>query len=105
MLLSLAILHLDPVLPEVILSVPPRKVDITPRDKEINFADEIGVSISVPRNATTKKVEQIDIATSFLETCEVPDSTEPISPMYSLATANEVEFAKEASRGEITALC
>lgn len=58
----IALLHVDPKHPELVLSAPPRKVTITPRAKEINLEDEIGISLSIPANAIA---EDEHLTTSF----------------------------------------
>ena len=76
-----ALLFEDAKLPGVILSEPPRKVNITSRGKEANFLDEMGMSLSIPKNATTKD-EQLDLATSFSGAYETPNDICPVSPAY-----------------------
>ena len=88
------LLHVNPKLPGAILSEPPREITITPRGKEVNLEQEMGVSISIPRNATEKE-EQMYLTTSFSGAYEMPDGVESVSPGYIIKTTREVEFSKE----------
>ena len=74
--------------PGAILSRPPRKVTITPRGKEIDLLQEIGLSISIPRN-TTLKDQQLDVAASF------SGDVASVSPEYIIQSREEVEFREE----------
>ena len=89
-----ALLFEDPKLPGVILSEPPRRVNITSRGKEANFLDEMGMSLSIPKNATTKD-EQLDLATSFSGAYETPSDICPVSPAYVIKSTESIEFSKE----------
>ena len=88
------LLHVDPKLPGAILSRPPRKVTITPRGKEVDLLQEIGLSISIPRNATLKD-QQLDVAASFSGACTMPADMASVSPEYIIQTRQKVEFRKE----------
>ena len=72
---------------------PPRQVTITSKGGEINLMDEIGITITFPRNSTTKD-EQLNLATGFSGSCEMPKGVESVSPAYLIKTTNEVEFRK-----------
>ena len=85
--------HINPKLPGVILSEPMREVTITSRGKEIDL-DEIGISISIPRNSTITE-EKINLATSFSGTDEIPGDMEGVSPSYIIETDVEVKFSKD----------
>lgn len=82
-------------MPGVILShsQPLRAVTITPRGKEIDLEDEIGISISIPRDAVAK-IAQLNIATSFSGAYETPGGMESVSPAY-IIDGKEVEFSKD----------
>ena len=54
----------------------------------------MGISISVPRNATVRD-EQVDLTTSFSEAYEMPAGVESVSPAYSIETSKKVEFSKD----------
>ena len=82
-------LHKDPKLPGAILSEPLRKITITPRGKEVSLEQEMGVSISIPRNAVVKE-EQLDLATSFSDSYQMPDGVESVSPAYIIETSKEI---------------
>ena len=88
------LLHVDPKLSGAILSQPPRKVTITPRGKEVDLLQEIGLSISIPRNATLKD-QQLDVAASFSGACTMPADVASVSPEYSIQSRQEVEFREE----------
>lgn len=92
--LNTDLLHVDSKLPGVILSEPVKEVTITSRGKEIDLEDEIGVSISIPRNSTIRE-EKIVIATSFSGAYEIPDEAEAVSPAYIIETDVEVKFSKD----------
>jgi len=85
------LLHKDPKLPGAILSEPPRRITITPRGKEANLQEEMGVAISVPRNATVRD-EHVDISTSFAGAYETPEGIASVSPAYTIETSREVKF-------------
>lgn len=91
---NIALLHVDSKLPGVILSEPMKEVTITSRGKEIDLEDEIGVSISIPRNSTISE-EKIDLATSFSGVYEIPDEVEAVSPAYIIETDVEIKFSKD----------
>ena len=90
----IALLGENPKVPGAILSVPLREVSITPRGKEINLEDEIGMSISIPRKAADKD-EQIDLATSFSGAYKMPETVESVSPAYIIKTTEVIQFAKD----------
>ena len=72
---------------------PLKPVTITPRGKEIDLEDEIGMSISIPSGAVTREV-QIHIAVSFAGAYVIPEYMEPVSPAYIIDTKNAV-FCKD----------
>ena len=90
----IALLQASTKLPGAILSEPPREVTITPRGKEVNLEEEMGMSISVPRNATVED-ERINLTTTFSGANEMPAGVEPVSPDYSIETSKKVEFHEE----------
>ena len=70
---------------------PPRQETITSKGGEINLKDEIGATLSVPRNSTAKD-EQLNLAVRFSGSYEMPEGVESVSPAYLIKTTNEVEF-------------
>lgn len=72
---------------------PLKHVTITPRGKEIDLEDEIGMSLSIPSGAVTKDVK-IEIAAGFAGTWKIPEGMEPVSPAYIINTKNAV-FSKD----------
>ena len=70
---------------------PLRQETITSKGGEINLKEEIGVTLSIPRNSTTKE-EQVNFVTGFRGTCEMPEGVGSASPAYLIKTTNEVEF-------------
>ena len=70
---------------------PPRQETITPKGGEINLKDEIGATLSIPRNSTAKD-EQVNFTTGFSGSYEMPEGVESVSPAYLIKTTNEVEF-------------
>ena len=70
---------------------PPKQEIITPKGGEINLKDEIGATLSIPRNSTAKD-EQVNFSTGFSGSCEMPEGVESVSPAYLIKTTNEVEF-------------
>lgn len=85
---------MDPKLPRAILSESPRKIGITPRGKEIDLQDEMGMSISIPRDAMITE-EQIHLATTFSGAYSMREDVESVSPAYSIDTAKNIEFSKD----------
>ena len=74
-----------------LLFEPLNQVTITSEGGEINLKDEIGVTITIPRNSSDKD-EQVNLATGFSGSCEIPEGMESASPAYLIKTTNEVEF-------------
>ena len=68
-----------------------KQVTITSEGGEINLNDEMGVTITTPRNSIAKD-EQVNLATGFSGSCEMPEGVESVSPAYLIKTTNEVEF-------------
>ena len=66
---------------------------ITSKGGEINLKDEIGATLSIPRNSTAKD-ERVNFSTGFSGLCEMPEGVESASPAYLIKTTNEVEFKK-----------
>ena len=64
---------------------------ITSKGGEINLKDEIGATLSIPRNSTAKD-EQVNFAAGFCGSYEMPEGVESVSPAYLIKTTNEVEF-------------
>jgi hypothetical protein len=87
-------LQQTPELPGIILSETPRQEVITSEGKDINLEDEIGASVSIPRDATIRSAE-IDLATSFSGQFQLPEGVESVSPAYMIKTSNDVEFSKD----------
>lgn len=85
---------MDPEIPKAILSDPPRRVAITPSGKEIDLQEEIGLSISIPKDAMVTD-EQIRLATSFSGAYSIQDDVESVSPAYIIDTARKIEFSKD----------
>lgn len=88
------LLQLDPKLPGVILSEPPRQKTITSKGGEIDLEEEIGSSIVVPRNSTARD-EPVDFATGFSGLYELPEGVESVSPAYLIKTTKKVKFSKD----------
>ena len=57
-----------PEAPGVIFSEPPRQETITSEGGEINFEEDMGVFISIPKDATGGD-ENIDVSTSLAVPC------------------------------------
>ncbi|ORU94815.1 MAG: hypothetical protein A6F71_09725 [Cycloclasticus sp. symbiont of Poecilosclerida sp. M] len=70
---------------------PQRQDTITSKGGEINLKDEIGATLSIPRNSTTKD-EPVNFTTGFSGSYEMPEGVESASPAYMIKTTNEVEF-------------
>ena len=69
---------------------------ITPAGIDVNLEEEMGTSISVPRNAVLKD-EKIHLATGFSGAYEMPADVESVSPPYLIEPSNEeVEFNEDA---------
>ena len=85
-------------MPGAILSETPRRVAITPRGKEIDLWEEIGMSISIPRNAAVED-DQIDLAASFSGTYDdvLPENVESVSPTYTIHTSKGIQFSKDVT--------
>ena len=94
LLQSTALLHEDPKLPGAILSQRPKKVAITSRAKEIDLKEEMGMAISIPRNAAVRE-EQIQLTASFSGAYKLPEDVTSVSPAYIIETSREVEFRKD----------
>ena len=77
----------------MIFSEPPRHETITSNGGVIDLEEEIGATITIPRNSTTTN-EQLDIAVGISGSYEIPDDVEPVSPLYLFRTTNEVEFSE-----------
>ena len=63
-------------------------------DKEIDLKEEMGLAISIPRNAAVRD-EQIEITASLSGAYEVPEDVTSVSPAYIIKTSREVEFRKD----------
>ena len=85
---------MDPRIPEAILSETPRKIAITPKGSEISLHNEIGMSISIPKDAMVSE-EQIHLATSFAGAYSIEGNVESVSPAYIIDTAKKIEFSKD----------
>ena len=70
------------------MSEAPRRVTITFRGKEIDLKEEMGVAISIPRNAA-------DLTASFSGAYKTPEDVTSVSPAYIIETSREVEFSKD----------
>ena len=73
---------------------PPRQKIVTSEGRKINLEDEIGASISVPRDAIVED-EKVDIAAGFSLPYEMPDGVESVSPAVLIKTKRNVEFTKD----------
>ena len=80
-------------LPGIILSQPLKQTRVTPRGKEICREDEIGVSLSIPRDSVNWDVD-ICIGAGFSGSHKVPDDMEPVSPPYMVTSSREMELKK-----------
>ena len=70
---------------------PPRQVTITPKGGKIDMKNEMGIAITFSRNSTAKD-EQVNLATGFSGSCEMPEGVESVSPAYLIKTTKEIEF-------------
>ena len=78
---------------ELFQPVPQRQETITSKGGEINLKDEIGATLSIPINSTARGEHvQVNLATGFRGTCEMPEGVESVSPAYLIKTTNEIEF-------------
>ena len=67
---------------------------ITSVAKEIDLKEEMGMAISIPRNAAARE-EQIELTASFSGAYKLPEDVTSVSPAYILETRREVEFRKD----------
>ena len=90
------LLHEHHNMPGVLVSQCVKEATVTARGKEIYLEDEIGASISIPRNAVTRNTH-FDIAASFSGPYAVPEDVKSVSPAYAISTDEKVEFSKDAT--------
>lgn len=83
-------------MPGVILSQPLKEATVTSRGKEIYLEDEIGASISIPRDSVVKDAH-VGISASFSGPYDMPDDVKSVSPAYLINTNEEVEFSKDVT--------
>ena len=81
-------------LPGVILSQPLKKARVTRRGKKIYLEEEIGASLSIPRNSFAGEVE-VGLAAGFSGSYELPDDMEPVSPAYVVTANRPVELSND----------
>ena len=88
------LLKRHPKLPGVAFSKLPQQETITPEGREINLEEEIGASISVPKEAVLED-KHIQITSSLSGSFLLPDDVESVSPSYLIKTTKKMEFSKE----------
>lgn len=88
------LLHKYCDLPGAILSQPVKQTMVTSRGKEIYREEEIGASLSIPRNSVDSDVE-IGLAACFSDSYQVPEDMESVSPAYVVTTNKKVGFRKD----------
>lgn len=71
------------------MSQPLRRFTVTPRGKQVDLQDEMGISISIPRNATAEE-QQMMIGASFAEAYETPGHLDIVSPAYIMETSGKI---------------
>ena len=81
---------------------PLKKVNITPRGKEIDLQYEIGLSISIPEDSLRNSDENLKLASSFATNFKIQsDESErvikPVSPAYIIRTTAKIKFDKDVS--------
>ena len=72
------------------MSQPLKEARVTPRGKEIYLEEEIGVSLSIPRNSVAGEVK-VGLAAGFSGSHEIPEDMEPVSPAYVVTADKPVE--------------
>lgn len=69
---------------------------ITARGQEIYHENEIGASISIPKNSVGKDAD-LSLGACISGPFCMPDDTKPFSPAYVLTTKEEIECSQEAT--------
>lgn len=83
-------------LPGIIWSQPLQQTRVTSKGTEIYKEEEIGASMSIPRDSVDSDVD-IGLGTAFAGSQRVPDDMEPVSPPYVVTANKEVVFRKDAT--------
>ena len=83
-------------MPGVLLSQATKETMVTPRGKEISLEEEIGASISFPRNSVTENTS-LGIATSFSGSYDLPKDMVSVSPAYVINMDERVEFREDVT--------
>ena len=75
------------------MSQPLKEARVTSRGKEIYLEEEIGASLSIPKNSIAGEVK-VGLAASFSGSHEIPEDMEPVGPAYVVTTDKPVELDK-----------
>jgi hypothetical protein len=73
-----------------------KETTISPRGREIYLEEEIGASVSIPKNAIANDT-RLGIATSISGSYDIPGSIKSVSPAYVVSTDGKVEFDKDVT--------
>ena len=76
------------------MSQPLKEARVTSRGKEIYLKEEIGASLSIPRNSVAGEVK-VGLAAVFSGSHILPKGMEPISPAYVVTADKPVELRKD----------
>lgn len=74
----------------------PRESTFTSKGKEIDFSDDLGVHISIPKDSTTTG-GKLEVSTNSFDAYTLPDDVESVSPAYVIETVVEIEFSKDVT--------
>ena len=75
------------------MSQPLKETRVTSRGKEIYLEEEIGASLSIPRNSVAGEVK-VGLAAVFSGSHIIPKDMEPVSPAYVVTADKPVELDK-----------
>ena len=76
------------------MSQPLKETRVTSRGKEIYLEEEIGASLSIPRNSVAGEVK-VGLAAVFSGSHEIPEDMEPVSPACVVTADKPVELRKD----------
>ena len=90
-------LRSDPSFPGILLSGGNRKESITAAGKDIICLEDVGISLSIPKDAlpSTDPPLDIQIQPCFSGSFEMPDNIKQVSPAYIVSPSRKVAFQKE----------
>ena len=75
------------------MSQPLKEARVTSRGKEIYLEEEIGASLSIPRNSVADEVK-VGLAAGFSGSHKIPEDMEAVSPAYVVTADKPVELDK-----------